>query len=1050
MKAAPRESSAAFWYHGESGVFCRTANTSRHRFCNMNFRTPTARVPTCLALLLLLLCHPRDQAAGDESAQPFGIDQRVAWTTSQFRGSPEPPLPYRAARVFPRVHFKNPTVLTNAPGTDRLFVAEQNGKLFSIANQPDPEKADPFLDCSALVSKLSGERQEDLGFEAVYGVAFHPKFAENRYCYVCYVVRFKDSKLGQHPQGTRVSRFTVSRTDPPECDPASEKLIVSWLQGGHNGGCLKFGPDGFLYVSSGDGGPAFPPDPLKSGQDVTNVLSAVMRIDVDREQPGRAYAIPADNPFVDLAGARGEVWAYGFRNPWKMSFDRQTGGLWVGDVGWEMWEMVYRVRKADNFGWSLYEGPQPVHTERPRGPTPIVPATVLIPHTEGASVTGGYVYRGLKFPKLVGTYVFGDWETRRIWGVAVDGDSVGSKHEIMDPTVRIVDFGEDNSGELYLLDYDAGTIHTLVPNDAPIDNHPFPRRLSETGIFESVSNGLPSAGVVPYQINAEQWADGAVSQRWVGVPGRGTIHLYENAKSIPGSMFGRKLEFPQDGVLVKTLSVATDRGEPPGMRRVETQVLHFDGRDWRGYTYEWNDEQTDAVLVEAEGKTRLLRVADAAADGSKQQAWRYPSRMECLRCHNPWSDYALAFNVAQLNRQRGFGEISDNQLRTFRHIGLVEDSVNAGAAGNPKPVASPPKSIESLPRFVNPYDSHSDVNQRARTYLHVNCAHCHRNGGGGSAYVHLPYELPLKETRALGLRPTQGSFGLHDAKIIAPGDPFGSVLYFRMAKLGPGHMPYIGSSVIDQQGLELIYDWIRQLPTRPDDQSLLDLLVAKGEKADEERSQLVDELLSNTNRAALLARAMNQRKLPRGAQQTVVDAAAKHTDAAVRDLFESFIPEERRVKRLGDAIKAAELLKFAGDAERGKQLFHKTSGVLCRNCHKIAGDGVDLGPDLSQIGRKYDRVKLLESILEPSKNIEPKYVTWMVETTAGKVLAGLLVRKDGNEIVVKDSQNKEHRIALGDVEGTHQMQQSLMPELLLRDFTPQQVADLLAYLAALK
>src|SRR4029079_10498305 len=127
----------------------------------------------------------------------------------------------------------------------------------------------------------------------------------------------------------------------------------------------------------------------------------------------------------------------------------------------------------------------------------------------------------------------------------------------------IVDFGEDNAGELYLLDYDAGTIHTVVQNDVRPDEHPFPRRLSETGIFESVAEGRPAAGVVPYVINAEQWADGAQSERWVGVPGTGSIQLYENAKSIPGSMFGRKLEFPKDGVLVKTLSVAADRGDPP-------------------------------------------------------------------------------------------------------------------------------------------------------------------------------------------------------------------------------------------------------------------------------------------------------------------------------------------------------------------------------------------------------------------------------------------------------------------------------------------------------
>jgi uncharacterized repeat protein (TIGR03806 family) len=912
-----------------------------------------------------------------------------------------------------------------------------------------------FLDAAALTDRLSGGAKEALAFEAVYGLTFHPKFVENRFCYVCYVVRYRDQSRGQYPGGTRVSRFTVSRTDPPRCEPDSEKLIINWLQGGHNGGCLKFGPEGYLYISSGDGGPAFPPDPLKAGQDVNNILSAVMRIDVDRESDGRAYSIPADNPFVSLAGARGEVWAYGFRNPWKMSFDRKTGELWLGDVGWELWEMVDRVRKADNFGWSLYEGPQPVHTERPRGPTPIVSATVAIPHTDGASVTGGFVYRGKKFPKLVGTYVFGDWETRRIWGVTFEGDSVSPKREIMDPTVRVVDFAEDHDGELYLLDYDAGTIHAVTENKVSSQPHAFPRKLSETGIFESVAEHRPSPGVVPYSINAELWSDGANADRFVGVPGSGAVRLNPQAKPIPGSMFARSIEFPTDSVLVKTLSMEMKQGDRASRRRIETQVLHFDGRDWRGYTFAWNDDERDAVLVESEGKTRELNILDAGVPGGRRrQTWRYASRTECLRCHNPWSDNVLGFNVRQLNRDRDFSGVRDNQLHTYRHIGLLEESGDGAASSGPPA----PKSPEVLPRYVDPYENAADINERARTYLHVHCAHCHKNGGGGSAYVHLPYELPLAETRALGVRPSQGTFGIHDAKIIAPGDPFRSVLYFRMAKLGPGHMPYIGTSVVDPRGLELVHDWIEQLPARRDDEVLVERLagLSQTDPANQdhqrlaERARLIDELLANSGRAARLAYALSQKRYPDSTREAVLEAALRHSDSAVRDLFESFVPEENRAKRLGDSVKSDDLLKLTGEAERGKQLFHKTAGVQCRNCHRIAGDGTELGPDLSQIGKKLDRAKLLESILEPSKNIDAQYVTWVVETTAGKVVTGLLVRKDESEIVLKDAQNKQQRVAMTDVEGVHQQQKSLMPELLLRELTAQQVADLLAYLASLK
>ena len=224
------------------------------------------------------------------------------------------------------------------------------------------------------------------GFEALYGLEFHPRFAENRYCYVCYVVRGADGSQ-QIPDGTRVSRFRVTEENPPRAIPESEQVVIQWLQGGHNGGCLKFGPDGMLYISTGDGSSAFPPDELNAGQDVSNLLSSVLRIDVDHPAEGRHYSIPSDNPFVSLPGARGEIWCYGLRNPWKMSFDRATGDLWVGDVGWELWELVFHVERGGNYGWSVMEGPQSVHVDRRIGPTPILPPALSIPHTDGVSIT---------------------------------------------------------------------------------------------------------------------------------------------------------------------------------------------------------------------------------------------------------------------------------------------------------------------------------------------------------------------------------------------------------------------------------------------------------------------------------------------------------------------------------------------------------------------------------------------------------------------------------------------------------------------------------------
>ncbi len=1033
--------------------------------------------------------------------KPFGMTARTPWKTSQITGTPEPPPPFRAQRLFPKINFDKPTLITNAPATDRFFIAEQTGKIFSIPNDQKCEKPDLFLDAKELVEQMK-KPDDEVGLVAVYGLTFHPNFAENRFCYVCYVVNTKGSRT-QRPDGTRVTRLKVSKTDPPVCDPKSEKVVISWLQGGHNGGCVKFGLDGCLYVSTGDGGFAFPPDGRNSGQDVSNLLSSILRIDVDHPDEGRLYSIPDDNPFTDLKAARGEIWAYGVRNPWKMSVDRKTGDLWVGDVGWELWEMVYRVQPGANYGWSLVEGRQPVHTERERGPTPIVPPTIEIPHTDGASITGGFVYRGKKFPELDGHYIFGDWETRWIWDAHYEGDKLTEKRELVGPTVRIVGFTEDNAGEIYLLDYDDGTIHGLARNTTEKANENFPKHLSDTGLFQSVVDHEVTPGVVPFSINAEQWTDHAQAERFIAVPGTGSISLHSKAIRVAGSMFNRAMDFPEDSVLAKTLSLEMKHGDPTSRRRIETQILHYDGRFWRGYSYEWNEEQTDAALIGRTGKNRIFTVADATAPGGKrEQKWHFSSRMECIRCHNPWAEHTLAFNIPQLNKVHDYGDVKDNQLRALRHIGLLNDVFDPP---NPEdPFADPPrvKSPEELPALAQPYDKKANIDKRARAYLHANCAHCHRFNGGGAAYIFFEHTLSLAETKAIGIRPTQGTFGIHDAEILAPGDPYRSILYYRMSKLGAGRMPHIGSEIPDERAVELIHDWIRQLPVRLKEAAAIDQLIkleeaivlaqekkdrrktigrlalqnARNNEREEpnaedrrnaklsaersaadrvkqraaQREKLIDELLSTTSNSLLLAHALKQHRLPKSILNQTVATAIKRPEPQIRDLFEQYVPADQRAKRLGEVVRPSDILKLAGNRDSGEALFHTTAGIQCRNCHRIGKTGKQIGPDLDHVGKKNDRVKLLESILEPSKNIEPKFATWIVETKAGRVHTGLLDKKTDEEIVLKDAANKLIRIPAKDVEEMISQRKSLMPELLLRDMTAAQVADLLVYLESLK
>jgi putative heme-binding domain-containing protein len=1057
----------------------------------MTKRTAAALLLTGALLSAFAFLSPLRPATADapKAEHPYGIPLRVPWTTSRVTGSPEPPHPYAIERTFPKLQFKNPLLMARAG--ERFFVGEHAGKIFSFPDDQKAAKADLFLD---LTTELRWDKSHFKNIDAVYGLAFHPKFAENHYCYVCYVLNsVKDGE--QLPDGSRVSRFVVTGDNPPRVDPKSEKVLITWLAGGHNGGDIHFGKDGFLYISTGDGSSPNPPDARDTGQDISDLLSSVLRIDVDHQDAGRAYAVPPDNPFVKTPGARPEVWAYGFRNPWRMSFDRATGDLWVGDVGWELWEMIYRVKRGGNYGWAVMEGPQPVKPEGRRGPTPISPPNLSFPHTEAASITGGYVYRGKRLKELQGAYLCGDWVTRKLWATKFDGDKVVWHKEIAQGTQRVVAFGEAKDGEVYFLDYDdPGRIFRLVPNPATHQKQPdFPKKLSETGLFASVKDHVPAPGVVPFSINTEQWADHATAERFLALPGTTTAKMYDSPVPIPGGFFSGMVFFPKDGVLARTVSLEMERGKPESRRRLETQLLHFDRGLWHGYTYAWHDEQTDAVLVPAAGADRPLTVIDAKAPGGKRkQTWHFASRAECMTCHNPWAGHALAFTLAQLDRDHDYGKVSDNQVRALKHAGLIELLHNPDEEGG----------FRMPPRLTDPNDAKAPIDARARSYLHANCAHCHRFGAGGSVDMELKYDTPLERMKVLETRPTQGTFEMPGAQILAPGDPYRSTLYYRMAKLGRGRMPHIGSEIVDERGLRLIHDWIRQLPIRKDERQLVQRLrdldepaVVAQEKADwdrdvqrtaqwlaknkgrdsandddrreaethlkaraaagareraAERGNVIDRLLASPSSALQLAEALGENRMPASVRVQVLAASQKLADATVRDLFERFVPDEQRVKRLGSLIKPQQILSLKGNAERGRQLFFKSAGLQCITCHRVNGTGNTLGPDLSQIGKKATRSQILESLLEPSKSIEPAYVAYLLETTDGKFYTGLLGSKTDTEVVLKVAGDKEVRVPAAKVERLAPQSKSLMPELLLRDLTAEQAADLLEFLSGLK
>ena len=333
-----------------------------------------------------------------------------------------------------------PIVITHAgDGTSRLFVATQGGLIHVLPKGMQSTETNLFLDLKDKAAHWKKHNEEGL-----LGLAFHPAYAQNGKFYVYY-------SSATEPLTSVVSEFTVSEDNPNLADPSSERIVWKLKQPfwNHNGGTIAFGPDGYLYIGLGDGGSAN--DPFDNGQQKENMLGSVLRIDVDRQEGGRGYAIPADNPFRETPGVAPEIYATGFRNIWRLSFDRETGDLWVADVGQDLWEEINIVRSGGNYGWNRREGKHPFgNRPSPAGERFIDPVWEY-DHVAGKSITGGYVYRGRKVPELRGCYVYADFVSGKIWALKYDaqtGEVIGN-YAIPSPKMPVLTFAEDQEGELY-------------------------------------------------------------------------------------------------------------------------------------------------------------------------------------------------------------------------------------------------------------------------------------------------------------------------------------------------------------------------------------------------------------------------------------------------------------------------------------------------------------------------------------------------------------------------------------------------------------------------
>jgi len=341
----------------------------------------------------------------------------------------------RLVPVFGERAFERPLGLYQPGDGKRIYVLQQRGTVLVFSPDGGADGA------VFLQQKVLSKGNE----EGLLSIAFHPKFADNGTFFLYY--------CAADPRRTVLSRMQITAGDPSKADLASEQVLLTADQpfDNHNGGTLLFGADGKLYLSLGDGGAAG--DPQDNGQKISSLLGKVLRIDVDQADAGLAYGIPKDNPFVGKDGWRPEIWALGLRNPWRMSFDRKTGELWAGDVGQNYWEEIDVIIRGGNYGWKNHEAKQPFE-KRPAIPGAIDPVFAYA-RGEGQSITGGYVYRGKRLKDLVGDYVYGDFNTGRIWALRRKGDEVENRLLIqLAKGQQVASFAEDAAGELYLCTFE--------------------------------------------------------------------------------------------------------------------------------------------------------------------------------------------------------------------------------------------------------------------------------------------------------------------------------------------------------------------------------------------------------------------------------------------------------------------------------------------------------------------------------------------------------------------------------------------------------------------
>ncbi len=653
-----------------------------------------------------------------------------------------------------------PLSMVQAPNTtERWYVVDRSGFINIYQDGATFALLGQFVNIDDRITREFEGR--DWGEMGLLGLVFHPDFANNGYAYLYYSAANNDPNL---PLKGVVSRF-VSNDGGLTLDPSSEQVIIEFERDTqwHWGGQMLFGDDGYFYMAIGDAGRHF------NSQDINSLHGKMLRLDVDSAFP---YAAPADNPYVGIAG-RDEIYALGFRNPWRWNFDDVTGELWMGDVGTDSYEEVNKVVIGGNYGWSVREG---AHCT---GKVPCTTAGLIdpifeYPHDPNSAfnaIIGGYIYRGSALTGLQGAYIYGDNYTGEVHALTFDAANNPTSELLLESGEFLTTFAQGPDNELYLLAQNG--VYRLI-NAAPGGGgggSVFPQLLSETGCFDPVDPKQPAAGLIPYDLNTPLWSDGAIKERWMALPNGTTVD-----RDADGDFL-----FPIGTVLIKNFSIGDTLAE------TRLFIRHDDG-GWAGYSYEWNAAQTDATLL-----------ADSKIAVVNGQSWFYPSGAQCVQCHTDVSNRALGPEIAQLNKDFTYPStgLTGNQLETLEHIGVFT-----------VPLGDIPA---NLPALAAVDDFAYSAEDRARAYLHANCAFCHRPDGPGQGPEDFRYWIASTQIGAINVPPTQSDLGIPDALLIYPGNPGKSILSLRMHALDGSRMPPLATSVVDPDGTGAVDEWIRSI-----------------------------------------------------------------------------------------------------------------------------------------------------------------------------------------------------------------------------------------------